>query len=90
MLTFDSVKLRLEREQSLSYMEFNYMIQAATLQLLNKKIVFYKLDWFWPMGNILNGVELIEKFKEEAFGLTTPLITTVPRKNGKTEKEQFG
>ena len=45
MLTFDSVKLRLEREQSLSYMEFNYMILQAYdfLKLFEKKIVFYKL-----------------------------------------------
>ena len=45
MLTFDSVKLRLEREQSLSYMEFNYMILQAYdfYQLFKKKIVFYKL-----------------------------------------------
>ena len=46
MLTFDSVKLRLEREQSLSYMEFNYMILQAFdfYQLFKKKIVFYKLE----------------------------------------------
>ena len=45
MLTFDSVKLRLEREQSLSYMEFNYMILQAYdfYQLFKKEIVFYKL-----------------------------------------------
>jgi tyrosyl-tRNA synthetase len=45
MLTFDSVKLRLDREQSLSYMEFNYMILQAYdfLELIKKKIVFYKL-----------------------------------------------
>ena len=89
MLSFDSVKLRLEREQSLSYMEFNYMIlQAYDFYKLNEK---YECDlqiggsdqW----GNIINGVELIRKVSQkEAFGLTTPLITLASgAKMGKTE-----
>ncbi|MDC0473129.1 tyrosine--tRNA ligase [Pelagibacteraceae bacterium] len=90
MLSFDSVKLRLEREQSLSYMEFNYMIlQAYDFYKLN---LDYKCDlqiggsdqW----GNIINGVELIRKMeKKESYGLTTPLITLASgTKMGKTEK----
>jgi len=88
MLSFDSVKLRLEREQSLSYMEFNYMIlQAYDFYKLNEK---YECDlqiggsdqW----GNIINGVELIRKMNQkESFGLTTPLITVAAGvKMGKT------
>jgi len=90
MLSFESVKLRLDREQSLSYMEFNYMIlQAYDFYKLN---LDYKCDlqiggsdqW----GNIINGVELIRKMeKKESFGLTTPLITLASgAKMGKTEK----
>ena len=78
MLSFDSVKLRLDREQSLSYMEFNYMILQA--------FDFYKLNIDYncllqiggsdQWGNIINGVELIRKMgKKESIGLTTPLIT---------------
>ena len=89
MLSFDSVKLRLEREQSLSYMEFNYMIlQAYDFYELNRQ---YNCDvqiggsdqW----GNIINGVELIRKINhKESFGLTTPLITLASgAKMGKTE-----
>tara|TARA_A100001011_G_C14319751_1_gene849948 strand:+ start:473 stop:1714 length:1242 start_codon:yes stop_codon:yes gene_type:complete len=90
MLTFDSVKLRLEREQSLSYMEFNYMIlQAFDFYQLNKKNnCSLQLGGSDQWGNIVNGVELIRRVsKKEAFGLTTPLITLASgAKMGKTEK----
>ena len=72
MLTFDSVKLRLEREQSLSYMEFNYMILQAYdfYQLLKKKIVLLQIGGSDQWGNIVNGVELIRRMlKKESFGL---------------------
>ena len=90
MLTFDSVKLRLEREQSLSYMEINYMIlQAYDFYELNKsnkcKLQIGGSDQW---GNIVNGVELIKREAgNHAFGLTTPLITLASgTKMGKTEK----
>ena len=61
MLTFDSVKLRLEREQSLSYMEFNYMIlQAYDFLELNKKNCSLQIGGSDQWGNIVNGTELIK------------------------------
>ena len=90
MLTFDSVKLRLEREQSLSYMEFNYMILQAYdfYQLFKKKNCLLQIGGSDQWGNIVNGVELIRRMiKKESFGLTTPLITLASgAKMGKTEK----
>ncbi len=90
MLTFDSVKLRLDREQSLSFLEFNYMILQAYdfLELFKKNIFFLQIGGSDQWGNIVNGVELVRKEKqEEVFGLTTPLITTSQgTKMGKTEK----
>ena len=90
MLTFDSVKLRLEREQSLSYMEFNYMILQAYdfYQLFKNKKCILQIGGSDQWGNIVNGVELIRRIlKKEAFGLTTPLITlSSGAKMGKTEK----
>ena len=89
MLSFDSVKLRLEREQSLSYMEFNYMIlQAYDFYKLNEKYdCDLQIGGSDQWGNIINGVELIRKVSQkEAFGLTTPLITLASgAKMGKTE-----
>ena len=89
MLSFDSVKLRLEREQSLSYMEFNYMIlQAYDFFKLNEKNnCILQIGGSDQWGNIVNGVELIRKLSQkEAFGLTTPLITLSPdAKMGKTD-----
>ena len=89
MLSFDSVKLRLEREQSLSYMEFNYMIlQAYDFYKLNEKNdCLLQIGGSDQWGNIVNGVELIRKInKKESFGLTTPLITlSSGAKMGKTE-----
>ena len=89
MLSFDSVKTRLEREQSLSYMEFNYMILQAYDFLELNKIENCKLQiggsdqW----GNIVNGVDLIKRHSNNyVYGLTTPLITLASgAKMGKTE-----
>ena len=90
MLSFDSVKLRLEREQSLSYMEFNYMIlQAYDFLELNKtKNCIMQIGGSDQWGNIVNGVELIKRHSnKQVFGLTTPLLTlTSGSKMGKTEK----
>ena len=89
MLTFDSVKLRLEREQSLSYMEFNYMILQAYdfLELNKKENCVLQIGGSDQWGNIVNGVELIKRYSnEQTFGLTTPLITLATgAKMGKTE-----
>ena len=90
MLTFESVKLRLDREQSLSYMEFNYMILQAYdfYQLFKKKNCLLQIGGSDQWGNIVNGVELIRRMlQKEAFGLTSPLITLASgTKMGKTEK----
>ena len=90
MLSFDSVKLRLDREQSLSYMEFNYMIlQAYDFLELNKtKNCLMQIGGSDQWGNIINGVELIKRYSnKKVFGLTTPLITLASgAKMGKTEK----
>ena len=90
MLTFDSVKLRLEREQSLSYMEFNYMILQAYdfFQLFKKNNCVLQIGGSDQWGNIVNGVDLIRRLlKKESFGLTSPLITLASgAKMGKTEK----
>ena len=88
MLSFESVKTRLEREQSLSYMEFNYMILQAYdfLELNNKEDCLLQIGGSDQWGNIVNGVDLIKKYSDkEAFGLTTPLITLASgAKMGKT------
>tara|TARA_Y100000590_G_scaffold60756_1_gene64819 strand:- start:658 stop:1896 length:1239 start_codon:yes stop_codon:yes gene_type:complete len=90
MLTFDSVKLRLEREQSLSYMEFNYMmLQAFDFFELNKRYkCILQIGGSDQWGNIINGTDLIKKKdKKQTYGLTTPLLTTSSgEKMGKTEK----
>ena len=90
MLSFDSVKLRLDREQSLSYMEFNYMILQAYdfLELNKNKNCVMQIGGSDQWGNIVNGVELIKKYSgKQSFGLTTPLITLASgAKMGKTEK----
>ena len=90
MLSFDSVKLRLEREQSLSYMEFNYMILQAYdfLELSKTKNCLMQIGGSDQWGNIVNGVELIKRYSaKQVFGLTTPLITLASgAKMGKTEK----
>ncbi len=90
MLSFDSVKLRLEREQSLSYMEFNYMILQAYdfLELNRNKNCLMQIGGSDQWGNIVNGVELIKRHSsKQVFGLTTPLITLASgAKMGKTER----
>ena len=90
MLTFDSIKLRLDREQSLSFLEFNYMIFQAYdfMKLYETHKCLLQIGGSDQWGNIINGVELIRRSKsKEAYGLTTPLITTSSgSKMGKTEK----
>ncbi|MDC1159727.1 tyrosine--tRNA ligase [Candidatus Pelagibacter sp.] len=89
MLSFDSVKTRLEREQSLSYMEFNYMILQAYdfLELNKKENCILQMGGSDQWGNIVNGVDLIKRYSNKhAYGLTTPLITLASgAKMGKTE-----
>ena len=78
MLTFDSVKIRLEREQSLSFVEFNYMIFQAYdfYELNNRNSCTLQIGGSDQWGNIVNGVELIRRVNgKEVFGLTTPLLT---------------
>ena len=89
MLTFESVKTRLDREQSLSYMEFNYMIlQAYDFLELNKMVnCELQIGGSDQWGNIVNGVDLIKRYSnKKTYGLTTPLITLATgAKMGKTE-----
>jgi len=89
MLTFESVKTRLDREQSLSYMEFNYMILQAYdfLELNKKENCTLQIGGSDQWGNIINGTELIKRHSNnQAYGLTTPLITLASgAKMGKTE-----
>jgi len=88
MLSFDSVKIRLEREQSLSFVEFNYMIfQAYDFYELNKNDdCALQIGGSDQWGNIVNGVELIRRVNNNnAYGLTTPLLTNANGdKMGKT------
>ena len=88
MLTFDSVKTRLDREQSLSYMEFNYMILQAYdfLELNKKENCVLQIGGSDQWGNIVNGVDLIKRYSNnQTYGLTTPLITLATgEKMGKT------
>ena len=88
MLTFDSVKLRLEREQPLTFLEFNYMILQAYdfLELSRRAGCRLQMGGSDQWGNIVNGMELARRVDgTEVFGLTTPLITTADgAKMGKT------
>ena len=88
MLTFDSVRLRLEREQPLTFLEFNYMLMQATdyLELFRRYGCLLQLGGSDQWGNIVNGVELIRRVEgAEAFGFTSPLVTTASgAKMGKT------
>ncbi len=88
MLTFDSVKLRLEREQPMTFLEFNYMLMQATdfLELNRTRDCVLQMGGSDQWGNILNGVELIRRVDQKpAFGLTTPLLSTASgAKMGKT------
>jgi tyrosyl-tRNA synthetase len=88
MLAFDSVKLRLEREQPLTFIEFNYMLMQAYdyLELYRLQNCRLQMGGSDQWGNIVNGVELIRRVEGmETFGVTTPLITTSSgAKMGKT------
>ena len=90
MLTFESIKERLRREQSLSFLEFNYMIlQSYDFLYLNKnENCELQIGGSDQWGNIVLGMEIISKInKKDAFGLTTPLLTTsTGKKMGKTEQ----
>ncbi len=88
MLTFDSVKLRLDREQPLTFLEFNYMILQAYdfLELAQRHDCVLQMGGSDQWGNIINGVELCRRVASKSlYGLTTPLITTSSgAKMGKT------
>ena len=88
MLSFESVKLHLEREQPMTFLEFNYMLMQATdfLELERKFGCVLQMGGSDQWGNILNGVELIRRMDQKpAFGLTTPLLSTASgQKMGKT------
>ena len=88
MLAFDSVKTRLEREQPLTFIEFNYMLMQATdfLELNRRYGCVLQMGGSDQWGNIVNGVELIRRVDQKpAFGLTTPLLATASgAKMGKT------
>ncbi len=90
MLSFDSVRLRLDREQSLSFLEFNYMImQGYDFVELNRRYgCVLQMGGSDQWGNIINGVELSHRMGgDQLFALTTPLLTTASgAKMGKTEK----
>jgi tyrosyl-tRNA synthetase len=89
MLTFDSVKLRLERESPMTFLEFNYMLmQAYDFHELHRRHgCALQMGGSDQWGNIVNGVELVRRTDgAEVFGLTTPLLTTASgKKMGKTE-----
>ncbi|MDA8250103.1 MAG: tyrosine--tRNA ligase [Rhodospirillales bacterium] len=88
MLTFDSVKLRLEREQPLTFLEFNYMILQSYdfRELYRRHGVTLQMGGSDQWGNIVSGIELVRRTEAaQVFGLTTPLITTASgAKMGKT------
>jgi tyrosyl-tRNA synthetase len=89
MLSFESVKSRLDREQSLSFLEFNYMILQAYdfLELHNRYGCMLQMGGSDQMGNIINGMELTRRVTEDrVFGLTSPLLTTSDgKKMGKSQ-----
>ena len=88
MLTFESVKLRLDREQPLTFLEFNYMLMQAVdfLELQRRHGCLLQMGGSDQWGNIINGVDLIRRVDaKQAFALTTPLLTTASgAKMGKT------
>jgi tyrosyl-tRNA synthetase len=90
MLTFDSVRLRLDREDPMTFLEFNYMILQAFdfLELSRRAGCRLQLGGSDQWGNIVNGIELARRVDgTQVYGLTTPLITTADGgKMGKTEK----
>ena len=90
MLTFDSVRLRLDREQPLTFLEFNYMILQSYdfRELARRHGVLLQMGGSDQWGNIVSGVELVRRTEgRQVFGLTTPLITTAGgAKMGKTAR----
>jgi len=88
MLAFDSVKLRLEREQPMTFLEFNYMLMQSVdfLELNRRQGVTLQMGGSDQWGNIVSGVDLVRRVDQKAaFGLTTPLLTTASGgKMGKT------
>ncbi len=91
MLSFDSVKLRLQRQQNLSFLEFNYvLLQSFDFYILNKEYnCNLQIGGSDQWGNIISGIDLIKKLRPESnvYGLTSPLITTSNgEKMGKTAK----
>ncbi|WP_428155628.1 tyrosine--tRNA ligase [Brevundimonas sp.] len=88
MLSFDSVKLRLEREQPMTFLEFNYMLMQSVdfLELNRSHRVTLQMGGSDQWGNITSGVDLVRRVDQKAaFGLTTPLLTTASGgKMGKT------
>ena len=88
MLAFDSVKLRLEREQPMTFLEFNYMLMQSVdfLELYRSHNVTLQMGGSDQWGNIVSGVDLVRRMDQKAaFGLTTPLLTTASGgKMGKT------
>ena len=88
MLSFDSVKLRLEREQPMTFLEFNYMLMQSVdfLELNRSHKVALQMGGSDQWGNITSGVDLVRRVDQKAaFGLTTPLLTTASGgKMGKT------
>jgi tyrosyl-tRNA synthetase len=88
MLSFDSVKLRLEREQPMTFLEFNYMLMQSVdfLELNRREGVSLQMGGSDQWGNIISGVDLVRRVDQKAaFGLTTPLLTTASGgKMGKT------
>ncbi|GAA5078727.1 tyrosine--tRNA ligase [Roseibacterium beibuensis] len=89
MLSFESVKSRLDREQSLSFLEFNYMILQAYdfLELYRREGCVLQMGGSDQWGNIVNGIDLTRRvLDQEIYGLTTPLLTTSDgRKMGKSQ-----
>ena len=89
MLSFESVKSRLDREQSLSFLEFNYMILQAYdfLELYRRENCILQMGGSDQWGNIVNGIDLTRRVVDaQIFGLTTPLLTTSDgRKMGKSQ-----
>ncbi|PWK62832.1 tyrosine--tRNA ligase [Roseicyclus mahoneyensis] len=89
MLSFESVKSRLDREQSLSFLEFNYMILQAYdfLELYRREACVLQMGGSDQWGNIINGIDLTRRVLDaEIYGLTTPLLTTSDgRKMGKSQ-----
>ena len=88
MLAFDSVKLRLEREQPMTFLEFNYMLMQSVdfLELNRARACTLQMGGSDQWGNIVSGVDLVRRVDQKAaFGLTTPLLTTASGgKMGKT------